>query len=529
MLPLGRRSLRKLERILRQEMEAAGAQEFLLPSLHPAEPWQSSGRWDAIDETMFRLQDRRGGDYCLAMTHEEIFTGIARSELRSYRQLPQRWYQIGLKFRDEPRPKSGLLRVREFHMKDAYSFDLDSAGLDAAFERMRVAYERIYARCEVDAVPAEAFSGAMGGRESIEFMVRTPAGEDEVIRCTACDYTANAEVARSSIAQDIGDGTEVAEVPEEFPTPGALTIDALARAPYGIAADRQLKTLVYVADDRSVIAVLRGDHTLNEAKLQLASGAGSIRPAETDEVVALMGAHPGSLGAVGVDAALVLVDSAVEDRVGMVTGANRDGFHLRGVSVQCDVLNGEHSRMADLRVVGAGERCPHCSAQMESFAALEVGHIFKLGTRYSERMGAFVLTADGSSVPVVMGSYGIGLERLLAAVVEAHHDEHGILWPATLSPYDVEVLTLGDEPELAVLADTAIAHLLATGLDVLYDERPGVKFKDADLIGIPLRIGIGKRALATSSVEWKARTQPNAEFVRLADLPGRLREVVAVG
>ncbi len=411
--------------------------------MHPAELWQSSGRWDTIDETMFRLRDRRGGDYCLAMTHEEIFTAIARSELRSYRQLPQCWYQIGLKFRDEPRPKSGLLRLREFHMKDAYSFDLDFAGLDAAFERMRTAYERIYARCGVEALPAEAFSGAMGGRESI---------------------------------------------------------DALARAPHGIAADRQLKTLVHVADDRSVIAVLRGDHTLNEAKLQLASGAGSIRPAETDEVVALMGAHPGSLGAVGVDAALVLVDSAVEDRGGMVTGANRDGFQLRGVAVQC--------RMADLRVVGAGERCPHCSAQMESFAALEVGHIFKLGTRYSERMGAFVLTSDGSSVPVVMASYGIGLERLLAAVVEAHHDEHGILWPATLSPYDVEVLTLGDEPELAVLADTAIAHLLATGLDVLYDERPGVKFKDADLIGIPLRIGIGKRALATNSVEWKAPRRP---------------------
>jgi prolyl-tRNA synthetase len=505
--------LRKLERILRQEMEAADAQEFLLPSLHPAEPWQSSGRWDAIDATMFRLQDRRGGDYCLAMTHEEIFTGIARSELRSYRQLPQRWYQIGLKFRDEPRPKSGLLRVREFHMKDAYSFDLDSAGLDAAFERMRAAYERIYARCGVDAVPAEAFSGAMGGRESIEFMVRTSAGEDQVIRCAACDYTANAEVARSLLAPYPGEPTEAGEAPQVFPTPGVLTIDALAAPPHRIQAERQLKTLVYIA--------------LNEAKLQLASGSTGVRPAQPDEVVDLMGAHPGSLGAVGFDAALVLVDSAVADRVEMVTGANRDGFHLRGVSVQRDVLTGEHARVVDLRMVGPGESCPNCGAPLESFSALEVGHIFKLGTRYSERMGAYVLTADGSAVPLVMGSYGIGLERLLAAVVEAHHDDDGIIWPAALSPYDVEVVTLGGEPELAALADTAIAYLLAAGLDVLYDdraERPGVKFKDADLIGIPLRIGIGKRALATNSVELKKRSNSTAELVPLAELAGRLRE-----
>jgi prolyl-tRNA synthetase len=527
MLPLGRRSLRKLERILRQEMDAAGAQEFLLPSLHPAELWQSSGRWDAIDETMFRLRDRRGGDYCLAMTHEEVFTAIARAELHSYRQLPQCWYQIGLKFRDEPRPKSGLLRVREFHMKDAYSFDLDSAGLDAAFERIRVAYERIYARCGVEAVPAEAFSGAMGGRESIEFMVRTPAGEDEVIRCSGCGYTANAEVARSIIAADIGDGTVVAALPEEFPTPGVLTIDALAAAPFRVPADRQLKTLVYMADDQPVVAVLRGDHTLNEAKLQLASGSGGVRPAQTEEVVALMGAHPGSLGAVGFDAALVLVDTAVQDRVNMVTGANRDGFHLRGVSVSRDILVAQHARVVDVRGVRPGEGCPQCGAQLEGFAALEVGHIFKLGTRYSERMGAYVTTADGGSVPLIMGSYGIGLERLLAAVVEAHHDDDGIIWPAALAPYDVVVLRLGDEPELAALADCTIAELLAAGLDVLYDdrdERPGVKFKDADLIGCPVRIGIGKRALSTRSVEWKERSQAHAALVSLADLPGRLRQ-----
>jgi len=527
-LPLGRRSLAKLERILREEMQSADAQEFLLPALHPADLWRASGRWDEFDETMFRLQDRRGGDYLLAPTHEEIFTAIARAELRSYRELPQRWYHISPKFRDEPRPRAGLLRVREFLMKDAYSFDVDAAGLDRSFEAMREAYNRIYARCDLPALPAEAFSGAMGGRESIEFVVRTDAGEDEVLHCSTCGYTANAEVARSR-TPPIDDAPSSTSAPEEFPTPGVLTIDALSAPAYSVPPQRQLKTLVSIVDDQPVLAVVRGDDTLNEAKLQVASGAKAVRPARPDEVFALMGAHPGSLGAVKFRGAPVLVDSSLAGRSNLVTGANRDGFHLRGVDLARDVLAGSRAELADLRTACAGEQCPRCDGNLESFPALEVGHIFKLGTRYSERLGATVLDANGESVPLVMGSYGIGLGRLLAAVVEQHHDADGIIWPFSLAPFDATVLTLGEEPQLAEMAERAVVQLEAAGLDVLYDdrdERAGVKFKDADLIGIPLRIGVGRRALAANAVEWKLRSELTAEMVPLPDVADRARQPI---
>jgi prolyl-tRNA synthetase len=527
-LPLGRRSLAKLERILRDEMQSADAQEFLLPALHPAELWRASGRWDEFDETMFRLRDRRGGDYCLAPTHEEIFTAIARAELRSYRELPQRWYHISPKFRDEPRPRAGLLRVREFLMKDAYSFDVDAAGLDRSFEAMREAYKRIYARCDVNALAAEAFSGAMGGRESVEFVVRTEAGEDEVLHCPTCDYAANLEVARSR-TRPVQDEAYTNTAPREFGTPGVFTIEALSAPPYGVPPERQLKTLVYIADGQPVVAVVRGDDTLNEAKLQLAIGAKAVRAARPDEVYALMGAHPGSLGAVNLRGASVLADASLEGRTNMVTGANRDGFHLRGVDLAKDILDASGARLADLRTARSGETCPQCSGVLEGFPALEVGHIFKLGTRYSERLGATVLNAQGESVPLVMGSYGIGLGRLLAAVVEQHHDANGIIWPLSLAPFAATVLTLGDEPELAELAEQVVAQLDAAGLDVLYDdrdERAGVKFKDADLIGIPLRIGVGRRGLAANAVDWKLRSETAAELVPLVELAARARTFI---
>jgi prolyl-tRNA synthetase len=306
-LPLGRRSLARVERILREEMQTAGALEFLPPALHPAELWRSSGRWEAIDDTMFRLHDRRDSEYCLAMTHEEVFAAIARSEIQSYRQLPQRWFQIGPKFRDEPRPRGGLLRAREFLMKDAYSFDASADGLDRAFGAMRMAYVRIYTRCGLSALQAEAFSGAMGGSESIEFMVRTDVGEDVVVHCPGCGYAANREVARSRTAT-VEDTPSPYDAPEEFATPGILTIDALAAEPYQVPPQRQLKTLVYVADGEMVVSVVRGDDMLNEAKLQVATGAGTVRAAQLEEVVGLMGARPGSLGAVDFDGAPVLVD-----------------------------------------------------------------------------------------------------------------------------------------------------------------------------------------------------------------------------
>ena len=523
LLPLARRSLNKLEGILREEMDAVGAQEFLLPSLHPAELWRESGRWDEFDETMFRLRDRRGGDYCLATTHEEVFAAIARAELHSYRQLPQCWYQIGLKFRDEPRPKSGLLRVREFQMKDAYSFDQDAAGLNASFERMRNAYTRIYTRCGLDVFAADAFSGPMGGRESIEFVVRTPTGEDEVIRCSSCGYTANLEAARS-VVDRVPDLPNALPEPQVFPTPGVLTIEALAAPPFLLPPHNQLKTLVEVADGELVVAVVRGDHTLSEPKLQAVLGASVVRGATSAEIVALMGAAPGSLGAVHFSGARVLVDEAVRGRTNMVTGANRDGFHLRGVDVDRDIRGGKNVRVLDLRVVAAGERCTTCGATLESFAALEVGHIFKLGTRYSAGLGATVLTADGTRVPLVMGSYGIGLGRLLAAVVEQHHDRDGIIWPFVLAPFDATVLTLGDDPGLATVAEQVIATLCSAGLDVLYDdrgERAGVKFKDADLIGIPLRLSVGRRDLAQHTVEWKLRSESKSVLVPVSELAAR--------
>jgi prolyl-tRNA synthetase len=471
---------------------------------------------------MFRLKDRKGGDYGLGMTHEEIFTAIARDELRSYRQLPQVWYQIQTKFRDEPRPKSGLLRVRQFTMKDAYSFDVDRAGLDKSYEDQRQAYEKIFTRCGLDFVAVQAHSGAMGGSESSEFMVRTDAGEDLVAACPKCRYAANTETATSHIAAE--PDAPGLSAPEKFPTPGVLTIEALEQKPYGVAARRQLKTLVYLADEKPVIAVVRGDQELNEAKLQTATGAQVIRPAHAEEIPPLMGAKAGSLGAVRFSKAPVLVDPSLAERRDMVTGANEDGFHLRGVDVRRDVLSGPHAKVADLRTVKAGEGCPRCDGTLDVFKALEVGHIFKLGTKYSESMRATVLDADGKGVPIVMGSYGIGVERIMAAAIELHHDENGIVWPMSIAPFQVTVLTLGPEPELRKAADDIVAGLSAAGVEVLYDdrdERAGVKFKDADLVGVPIRIAVGKKGLANGQVEWKLRSSKQVELVALADVAAK--------
>ena len=518
-LPLAQRSVSRLAALVRSEIDAIGGQEFRLPSLHPAELWQSSGRWSTIDETMLRLRDRRGSDLCLAMTHEEAFTALARNELRSYRQLPQLWYQITPKFRDEPRPRGGLLRTREFQMQDAYSFDLDADGLDRSFARVRGAYERIFERCELDALPAEAFSGAMGGSDSIEFMVRTEAGEDEVIRCTRCGYCANVEVAVGDVLPCTDPPTD--GEPESFPTPGVLTIDALAAAPHNVAAERQLKTLVYIADAQPVLAIVRGDHALSESRLQLACRAAELRPATAGEVVALLGAQPGSLGGVSVTAAPVLVDRAVARRTGMVTGANRDGWHLRGVDVARDLLARSAGQLADIRVARGGDVCRACGGGLEAFAALEVGHIFKLGTRYSVPLSATVRDASDEEVPLVMGSYGIGLERLLAAIAERHHDDQGLAWPPASAPYDATVLQLGDESEVRDLALAAAQALAGAGHDVLVDDRPeraGVKFNDADLIGVPIRVSVGRRAVAEQRVEVQHRASRSVSQVAVSDL-----------
>ncbi len=516
-LPLAQRSLKKVERIIREEMDGVGAQEFYLPALHPREVWEESGRWEVMGQNMFRLQDRKGGDYCLGMTHEEIFTTIARSELRSYRDLPQTWYQIQTKFRDEPRPKGGLLRVRQFTMKDAYSFDVDQAGLDVSFEAQRRAYYRIYSRCGLRFAAVDAHSGSMGGSQSTEFMVRTDAGEDNIAYCPACDYAANVEKAESRVAV-LADGAGL-PAPEKFATPGVKTIDDLEQPPHHVEAKRQLKTLVYVADGKPVIAVVRGDQELNEAKLQTATSAQEVRPAHPEEIVALLGARPGSLGGVGTKGkAPLFVDRSLEGRRDMVTGANEDGFHVRGVDVSRDLA---HGQFVDLRTVQAGEGCPSCEGQLELWKGLEVGHIFKLGTKYTEAMGASILDAAGNKVPVIMGCYGIGVERVMAAAIELHHDDNGIVWPMSIAPYQVALVGLQmNDLEVQKACEEIYAKCLASGIEVLYDdrdERPGVKFKDADLIGLPIRIAVGKKGLAEGKVEWKLRTEAAASMLPLGE------------
>jgi prolyl-tRNA synthetase len=474
---------------------------------------------------MFRLKDRKGGDYCLGMTHEEIFTAIARDELRSYRQLPQVWYQIQNKFRDEPRPKSGLLRVRQFTMKDAYSFDVDTAGLDKSYEDQRIAYEKIFTRCGLEFVGVQAHSGAMGGSQSQEFMVRTDAGEDTVAACPKCRYAANTETATSRLPEENDEAW--AGAPEKFATPGVLTIEALEKPPYSAPAKRQLKTLIYAADEELVLAVVRGDQELNEAKLQTATGAANVRPAHPDEIPGLMGARAGSLGAVNFRKAKVFVDPSLAGRKNMVTGANEDGFHLRGVDVARDLL--AHGKLADLRTVRPGEGCPRCDGTLDVFKALEVGHIFKLGTKYSVSMKASVLKADGSETPIVMGSYGIGVERILAAAIELHHDEKGIQMPLAIAPYHATVLTLGKEPELVKAAEEVCAALEQAGVEVLYDdrdERAGVKFNDADLVGVPIRIAVGKRGLAEGKVEWKLRSSSQVELVPVGEVAAKAAALV---
>jgi prolyl-tRNA synthetase len=539
-LPLFQRVVQKIEAILREEMGAIGAQEFFLPALHPAELWMESGRWEVMGDNMFRLKDRGGRDMALGMTHEEVFTAIARGELRSYRQLPQVWYQIQTKFRDEARPKSGVLRVRQFTMKDAYSFDLDTAGLDRAFEDQRRAYQRIFTRCGLEFVAVDAHSGAMGGSASTEFMVRTDAGEDDVASCAACGYAANVERAQSR--GPLAPATPGKAGPiNRFPTPGVHTIDELAAAPYLRPATQQLKTLVYVADDTLVLAVVRGDDELNEAKLQTAVAASVLRPAQPDEIHAALGAKPGSLGAVGVTPrsaaspsskiARVLVDRALQGLAGMVTGANEDGFHLEGVDVARDLAAAE---VADLRRVKSGEHCPRCeSGKLELFKALEVGHIFKLGTKYSENLGARVLDEGGREVPIVMGSYGIGVERIAAAAVELHHDANGIIWPMSIAPFQVGLLTLqANEPDVVKTAEKLYADLVEAGVEVLFDdrdERAGVKFKDADLIGLPLRIAIGKKSLAEGRVELKARSAAQPDLVPVDDVVAQVMKAMAAG
>jgi prolyl-tRNA synthetase len=507
---LGQRSFNKIMAIVREEMDRIG-QEFYLPALNPREIWEASGRWTVMGENMFRLKDRKGADLCLGMTHEEIMTEIARKELRSYKQLPQIWYQIQTKFRDEPRPKAGLLRVRQFIMKDSYSFDIDAAGLDVSYKKHREAYCNIFDRCGLKYMVIEAASGAMGGSQSEEFMVRTPAGEDQIVSCEKCNYAANMEKATSKLepVEDLkpeGDGK-----PVEVHTPGQKTIEEVARF-LGVSPKNKIKTLALMAEEsdpktgktktRAIVVLVRGDHQLNESKLTSTVGK-ETRPMTEDEIKVLFKSPAGFLGPLGVEWAkdlkdserpALLVDKALEGRKNLISGANKEDYHVKNITP------GEtfHPTVyADLRAVTAGEACPRCGSPLRIDTAVEIGHIFKLGYKYAESMGARVLDKNGKEVIPIMGSYGIGIERILTAAIEQSNDENGFWLPPQIAPFEIVVtpVNVKDEPITKAAEDIAI-RLQTAGFEVLLDdrdERPGVKFKDADLIGIPYRVTVGKK------------------------------------
>ena len=524
LLPLGKRVVDKVERIIREEMEAIGGQEMFLPVVHPADPWKRTGRWDDVEGILVKFQDRKESDLLLAMTHEEIFTLIA-SELSSYRQLPQIWYHLQTKFRDEPRPRGGLLRVREFTMKDSYSFDIDPGGLDVQFEHHRRAYTRIFERLGMEAIGVHASSGTMGGKESVEFMVESPAGEDDIVVCPNCGYAANTERATSGtppVEDEPWDGE-----PEEFDTPGIRTIAALAEAFDFASAERQIKTLVYVIEGELTLILLPGDHDLMEQKLIDGLGTFDLRPAHDDEIVEALGAHAGSLGAVGVRGPRVIADPALRGRSNMVTGANRDDRHLRGVDVERDIAV---DQWLGVRLTRLGDPCIQCESAVEVKRAIEVGHIFKLGTKYAEDLGATVVDQHGEERVIWMGSYGIGVGRNVAAIVESHHDGKGIIWPVSVAPYEAVVTLVSTEDDDSVdTAERIYRGLDEAGIEVILDdreERAGVKFADAELIGIPYRVTVGPKGLADGTVEITRRADGTTDTVPVDQAVPRVAEAI---
>jgi len=530
---LGTRSFNKITAIVREEMDRIG-QEFFLPALHPRELWEASGRRALMGDNLFRLKDRKGADLVLGMTEEEVMTSIAIKDLRSYKQLPQIWYQIAPKFRDEPRPRSGLLRVRQFMMKDAYSFDIDAAGLDVSYKKHYETYCRIFDRCGLKYMVVEADSGAMGGKESHEFMVRTPAGEDQIVSCDGCNYAANMEKATSKLEavedlQSEGDGR-----PLEVHTPGQKTIEDVARF-LGVSPKNKIKTLALMADEkdektgktrsRAIVVLMRGDHQLNEAKLN-ATVAVATRPMEEGEIEALFKSPAGYLGPIGIewakdlkmdaDRPVLLVDKALEGRANLIAGANKKDYHLKNLTPGKDF---HPTAYADLRAVTAGEGCPNCGNALRIDTAVEVGHIFKLGYRYSESMGARVLDKNGKEVMPIMGCYGIGIERILTAAVEQSNDDNGFWLPPAIAPFEIVVTptNVKDESLLTTAVDIG-SRLEAAGFDVILDdrdERPGVKFKDADLVGIPFRITVGKK-VTEGTVEVVLRSTREVRDVTIA-------------
>lgn len=526
-LPAGLRVLRKIEAIVREEMDRAGALEILMPAVQPPEIWQASGRYEQAADVLFKVADSKGREWLLGPTHEEVVTSMAAAELNSYRQLPINFYQVQTKFRDEIRPRFGLMRAREFIMKDAYSFDATDEAALISYQKMYDAYVRIFERCGVQAFPVEADTGVMGGNHSHEFMIPAQTGESEVAYTEDGSYSANVEKAGSQ-GPLTATPSECTGAIEEFATPDVKTIEDLAGAPYHVAAEAQVKTLVFIAEDKPVIALMRGDDEANEAKLAVAFGTAIFRPAEAEEINEALGAHPGSLGAVNVDSIPVYADNQLKEGAGMTTGANKDGFHIRNVNVARDL---PQIQFLDLRTVREGELSAE-NQPLKIRRAIEVGHVFKLGTKYSEALGASFLNEDGKAQAPVMGCYGLGVTRTLQAIIEYSNDDNGIVWPANVAPWQVCITALDVEADGEVMQVATQFHeeLNAAGIDTILDDRelrPGNKFKDSELVGFPVRLVVGARSLKEGNVEFALRAGGEREAIPVSDVVARVKSALA--
>lgn len=512
-MPIGLKVLKNIEEIVREEMNTAGAQEFLASAVLPAELWQESGRWDVYGDEMFRLKDRNNRDFCLGPTHEEVFTDIARNEIKSYKQLPVNLYQIQTKYRDERRPRFGIMRSREFIMKDAYSFDKDQAGLDVSYDKMHDAYVKIFNRCGIDAKCVEADSGAIGGANSAEFMVKSEVGEDDVVFCSACDYAANVEKAEAT--PEKAEVEELLEM-EKVATPDSRGIYEVSEF-LKVSPKKTVKLLMFNVDGKIVGVVVRGDREVNEVKVaNAAQASGDIIMASNEEYTKATNCEPGFGGPVGIKVDLLLVDEEVANMYNMILGANETGYHLKNVNYGRDF----EGVVGDFRKIESGEKCPKCGSEVTIARGTEVGHIFKLGTKYSAAMNATFIDENGKNVPFVMGCYGIGVTRTMASIIEQHHDENGIIWPLSVAPYHVSVIPVNikDEAQMKI-ANKLYDELRKIGVDAILDdrnERPGVKFKDSELIGIPMRVTVGKK-ITDGEVEFKLR-DGEMEVIKIEDV-----------
>lgn len=523
-LPLGYKILKKIIDILREEIDAIGGQEFLLPALNPIDVWQETGRVEAMGDVMFHIKNRDG--LVLAPTHEEIITLHARQHIKSYRDLPQIWYQIQNKFRNEPRPKSGVLRGRQFLMKDAYSLDASWEGLDESYLKHYEAYKKIFTRCNLRFFVVGASSGAMGGRQSQEFMVESDSGEDVCAICDVCNYSANLEVATSKVekVKRLDENLPL----EKFPTPNSKTINDLINN-FGFPEERCAKSVVYIVDSEPVLIFMRGNDELNETKLQSVFKTNNLRPAISEELINFTGADHGSIGPINLKTKMkVIADNLLKDANGLISGANEDGYHYKNIDFTRDCKIDEYY---DLRTINEGEKCPECSSPLRIVKAIELGHIFKLGTKYSEALKAYFMDADSTEKPIIMGSYGIGVERILACFIEQNYDNHGIIWKKPLTPFDVHLigLNLSKNEEVKLECDRIYNELKNSRIDVLYDDRdenPGIKFNDADLIGIPIQIIVGKKNLDNGIIEIKIRENGNRKHIKIENLINEIKKLI---